>query len=431
MVIVYIYYDSCSGHGIFLASDILSPMETLDVELTALVYGGDAIGRLPDGRAVFVPYALPGELVRIRLVEEKRGHARAELVEVLRPSPDRITPRCIHFGVCGGCHYQHLDYARQVEVKTAIFREQLERMGGILNPPMHPLVPSPDPWNYRNTVQFHLTSAGQVGYQRAASHAVIAIQECHLPQPALNLVWPQLAFEPGSGIERVELRLGAEDDLLIALESPSEPPELEVELSASVVYLGPNGAMVMAGDDYFLIEVLGRPFRVSAGSFFQVNTAQAAAMVHHLLALLPLQPGCTVLDVYSGVGLFSAFLAPRVGRLLAIELSPEACTDFAANLDEFDNVELYEGPAEVILPALTLRPDIVIVDPPRSGLERAALEAILHLAPPALAYVSCDPATLARDARRLIQAGYTLSQVTPFDLFPQTYAIESISLFIK
>ena len=236
-------------------------------------------GRLPDGRAVFVPYALPGELVRMRLVEEKRGHARAELVEVLRPSPDRITPRCAHFGVCGGCHYQHLDYARQVEVKTAIFREQLERMGGIVNPPLRPLVPAPEPWNYRNTVQFHLTPAGQVGYQRAGSHAVIAIQECHLPQPALNELWPQLAFEPGSGIERVELRQGAEDDLLIALESASEPPELEVELPASVVYLGPNGALVMAGDDYLLIEVLGRPFRVSAGSFFQVNTAQAAAMV--------------------------------------------------------------------------------------------------------------------------------------------------------
>ncbi len=404
-------------------------MKTFDVELTALVYGGDALGRLPDGRAVFVPYALPGEMARVRLVEEKRGHARAELLEVLRPSPDRIVPRCQHFGVCGGCHYQHLDYARQVEFKAAIFREQLERVGGLSNPPLRPLVPSPLPWNYRNTVQFHLTPEGRLGYQRAGSHSVIPIQECHLPEPTLNELWPQLSFEPESGISRVELRLGDGDDVLIALEGAAEPPELEVELPASVVYLGPNGELVLAGDDHLLIEVLGRPFKVSAASFFQVNTAQAAAMVQHLVGLLPLQPGDTLLDVYCGAGLFSAFLAPRVGRLLGIELSPQACADFAANLDEFDNVELYEGPAEHILPALDVRPAAVVVDPPRSGLERAALDALLRLSPPTLAYVSCDPATLARDARRLLQAGYRLSQVTPFDLFPQTYAIESISLF--
>jgi 23S rRNA (uracil1939-C5)-methyltransferase len=404
-------------------------MNTLDVELTALVYGGDAMGRLPDGRAVFVPYALPGELVRVRLVDEKRGHARAELVEVLRPSPMRIAPRCKHFGVCGGCYYQHLDYAGQVQLKTEIFREQLERIGRITNPPLQPLVASPEPWHYRNAVQFHLTTEGKVGYQRAGSNSVIAIQECFLPQGSLNELWPQLSFEPGSGIERVELRLGAEEDQLVTLESSAEPPDLEVELPASVVFQGANGSLVLAGDDHVVIEVLGRPFKVTAGAFFQVNTAQAAAMVSHLLAVLPFKPGCTILDVYCGVGLFSAFLAPRAAKLVGIELSPEACADFATNLDEFENVDLYEGAAEIILPSLKIRPDILVVDPPRSGLEPAALDAILRMSPPTLAYISCDPATLARDARRLLQAGYTYAQVTPFDLFPQTYAIESISLF--
>ena len=390
------------------------------------------MGRLADGRAVFMPYALPGERVRARIVEEKRGFARAVVEEVLTPSPDRIQPRCIHFGVCGGCHLQHLPYERQMEVKSSVLAEQLVRIAGIVQPPMRPLVPSPDPWHYRNAVQFHITPDGKLGYLRAGTHEIIPIQECHLMQGALNDLWPQLVFERGSGIQQVELRLGTEDDLLVALHSTeSQPPEFEIDLPVSAVHLSKAGLVVLAGDDHLLIDVLGRTFHVSAESFFQVNTAIAEALVNHLLEILPIPPNGTVMDVYSGVGLFSAFLAPRAGRLVAIELSPSACQDFAINLDEFEHVELYEGAAEDILPELKIHVDAVVVDPPRSGLERAALDALIQLAAPAIAYVSCDAATLARDARRLIAAGYQLNQVTPFDLFPQTYAVESISLFTK
>jgi len=407
-------------------------MDELEVELTTLVYGGDAMGRLPDGRAVFVPYGLPDERVRVRLVDEKRGHARAELLEVLRPSPERIAPRCAHFGVCGGCHYQHLAYSRQLDYKTTILREQLVRIAGIANPPLREMRPAPAAWNYRNTVQFSLTSGGEIGYQRAGSHEVIAIQECHLPEAPLNQLWPQFAFEPETGIDRVELRLGLDEDILLTLESADpQPPEFTVDLPISAVHLGPAGPMVLAGDDYTVLSVFERPFRVSAGAFFQVNTAQAEAMVTHLLDILPLNSAQFLLDVYCGAGLFSAFLAPRVPHLAGIELSALACRDFIANLDEFEHVDLYEGAAEMVLPALKIKPDIVVVDPPRAGLERSALEALVGMAPATLAYVSCDPATLARDARRLLQSGYRLTQVTPFDLFPQTYAVESISLFEK
>jgi 23S rRNA (uracil1939-C5)-methyltransferase len=155
----------------------------------------------------------------------------------------------------------------------------------------------------------------------------------------------------------------------------------------------------------------------------------AEKMVTHLLERLPLQPDLTVLELYCGVGLFSAFIAPRVARLVGVEASAYACDDFEINLDEYDNVELYQAQAEQVLPQLDLKPEIVLVDPPREGLERSALDGILALQPNTLAYVSCDPATLARDARRLSQAGYQLLEVTPFDLFPQTYHIESISLW--
>jgi 23S rRNA (uracil1939-C5)-methyltransferase len=157
----------------------------------------------------------------------------------------------------------------------------------------------------------------------------------------------------------------------------------------------------------------------------------AGKMVSHLLERLHLSPQTTLIDVYCGGGLFSAFLAPRVGRLIGIESSPSACKDFAVNLDEFDHVELYEAPAEDVLPHLDAKPDAILVDPPRAGLERRALDGIATLNPQTIAYVSCDPATLARDIARLIANGYRLVEVTPFDLFPQTYHIESISILQK
>jgi 23S rRNA (uracil1939-C5)-methyltransferase len=380
-----------------------------------------------------VPFGIPGEVVRVKLVEEKRGHARGEIIEILAASPERIAPRCPHFGACGGCHYQHLPYPAQLAAKSAILRDQLTRLGGLADPPVLPIVASPAPWNYRNQVQFHLNGQGRLGYQGRGSHQVIAIRECHLPEEAINAAWPLLELDPEAGIQRVSLKLGAEDDLQLVLEGESpEAPEFSVEgLPLSAVHLSPAGALVLAGSEYIVMEVLGRPFRVSAGAFFQVNTPMAAAMVAHLLANLPVNPGDTVLDVYCGVGLFSAFLAEKAGRLIGIEASPAAGEDFAVNLDEFENVALYEAPVEDVLPYLQEKPQAIVVDPPRSGLEPRALDGILKLAAPLLAYVSCDPATLGRDARRLAAGGYRLQQVTPFDLFPQTYHIESISFWEK
>jgi 23S rRNA (uracil1939-C5)-methyltransferase len=254
--------------------------------------------------------------------------------------------------------------------------------------------------------------------------------ECHLPEGPINSFWPELAFEPDTAISRVSVRTGKEDDLLLILESESpEPPELEIEADVSVAHVYAENTVVIAGNDHTILSVLNRDFRVSASSFFQVNTAMAEKMVNHLLARLPLTQSPTLLDIYCGAGLFSAFLAPKCGRVIGIESSPSACEDFVFNLDEFDHVELYEGSAEEVVPQLEASPAIVLVDPPRAGLGKEVLDGILKLSPRVIAYVSCDPSTLARDAARLINGGYRLRDVTPFDLFPQTFHIESISLF--
>ncbi len=405
----------------------------IDLRIDRLAYGGDGVGRLPDGRVLFVPYTIPGELVRVQLVETKRRHARAALVEVLEASPDRVLPRCRHFTTCGGCHYQHIDYAAQLSAKAAILKEQMEHIGGLKEIPEIEILPSPKAWNYRNHIQFHLTPDGKLGFQKARSNQPFAIQECHLPEAGIDRLWAQVEIEPALGLERVSLRQGADEDLMIVLESSTtDSLDFDVEgLAVSVVQADPLGSLVLAGSDHIVMEVLGWRFKVSAGSFFQVNSLQAASLVHQLLAYLPLEPTMTALDVYAGVGLFSAFLAPRVKRLVAIEVSSEACDDFSTNLDEFDNVELYEASAEDVLDTVAFNPDVTVMDPPRAGLGAKIVEAVLSQGAQWLAYVSCDPATLARDACQLASGGYSLEKLALIDMFPQTYHIESMSFWMR
>ena len=390
------------------------------------------MGRLPDGRAVFVPFALPGERVRIDILEEKRGYARVRLVEILEPSPERILPRCPHFTECGGCHYQHLPYGKQLAAKAGILREQLQRIAGIPDPNIEDIVPSPLPWNYRNHLQFHIDSQGRLGFKAAGSDHIVPVRECHLPEDVLDGLWRQLEIEPLPGLERIGLRAGMNGETMLTLESSSpELPEMELDLPLSVVHLSPAGPLVLAGEPLLWMSVLGVNFQVSAGSFFQVNSPMAGEMVRQALEWLQPTRQSILLDVYSGVGLFSRFFAPLVKSIVGVELSESAVDDYAANLDPFDNVSLYAGPAEDILPHLDIQPDMAIVDPPRTGLARPALDALVRMAPPQILYVSCDPATLARDIKRLSSAGYRLVKARPFDLFPQTYHVETVVLMSR
>ena len=399
------------------------------VRIEKMVFGGDGLARLKDGRAVFIPYSLPGEKLKVRITETKKRFARAEILEILEPSKDRISPKCPHFTVCGGCHYQHLPYEKQVRMKEKVFREQLDRIAGIKGEVIRPLVKSPVEWNYRDTVQFHISEAGKPGYQSSRSHEVVEITECHLPMEPINEVWPLLDLAPYPGLERIDIKAGSDDEILLVFNNNGlDLPTLELDLPVSAVNISPYAEIVMAGDNYLLLQVLEKTFSVSAGSFFQVNPLMAAEMVRYVMTEVPFNKETTVLDVYCGVGLFSAFFAPLVKSVVGIEVSASACQDFVINLDEFENIQLYEGLAEDILPGLDLKPDLVLVDPPRAGLEGAALDAIVDLQPETLVYVSCDPATLARDLSRLQKAGYQVEKITPFDLFPQTYHIESISL---
>jgi 23S rRNA (uracil1939-C5)-methyltransferase len=205
--------------------------------------------------------------------------------------------------------------------------------------------------------------------------------------------------------------------------------ELSLDLPASVVWANPEGAQVLAGDGSFLVEVMNRTFRVSALSFFQVHTQLSQELVRLCLDALQVNAADVVFDLYAGVGLFSRFIAEAGASVVAIEQSPWACADFEANLDEFNDVELYEASVEQALSSVRRRPTAAVVDPPRAGLGTQAIQGLLTHSPSCLVYVSCDPSTLARDGRLMADGGYTLESVTPVDMFPQTFHIETVSVW--
>lgn len=405
-------------------------MEQLELIFTGLAYPGRAFGRDPNGRMIFAPFALPEERARIEIVESHKRWAQGRILEILAPSSYRILARCRHYTQCGGCHYQHISYANQLEVKSDIVRSQLKRLAGMDNPPVSATIPSPSHWNYRNHIQFSLDQERQLGFHAPQSDLVVPITECHLPDAQCTDLWSRLDMMDIPGLDRVSLRSGSDEARMVIFHSEIAPEvELELNLPSSVVWLSQEGMLVLAGESHLFIEVLERPYQVSAGSFFQVNTELTGELVQQAMNFLEPQTHETIFDLYAGVGLFSASIAETGAHLIAVEDSPWATADFVINLDEFNTVDLFEAPVEITLPALEIQPHGVLVDPPRAGLGQGVVKNLISLSPERLVYISCDPATFARDAKALIRGGYHLEEVIPIDLFPQTYHIETISLF--
>ena len=397
------------------------------ISIESLVGGGKGLGRLPDGKAIFVPFVLPGERVRVRMQAEKKGYAFGELLEVLEENPIRIKPKCMHYQQCGGCHLQHIAYADQVQFKKEIFIEQLQRIGGLEQLPPIDEIEADAEWHYRNTVQFHATAAGELAYMDAFNARPFPVQECWLPMDEIASLWPQISLDEQIDLKRMEIRQNQAGDILLIIESSgAEIPEIEITLPISIVHVSDSDEVVLSGDPYLQQTVGPHTFQVSARSFFQTNFRGAHALVNTVMEMASPLHG-TLLDLYSGVGLFSRFLAEQFNRVYAVEVSESACDDFLINLGEFEHISLYQGAVEHVLPELEVQADCVIVDPPRKGLDRFALDAITDRHVPAIIYVSCDPATLARDIKRLVNAGYVQKKSVLIDMFPQTHHFESVN----
>lgn len=407
-------------------------MTRIRLTLERMAHGGEAIGR-HEGKVIFVPFGIPGEIVEVEVTEDRGSYARGRIERILSPAPERVDPPCPHFGECGGCHFQHMQYEAQLHWKAEIVRDQLRRIGKIEDPPVRPTIPSPDPFGYRNQIQFSASPDGRLGFQAMRSHRVVPISRCWIAHPMLQELYEALDIE-GLDLRRLTLRCGVRtgDRMVIFETEGDELPILETDLRVSLVLLtSDEKAVPLIGLDYLTEEVGGFLFRISAPSFFQTHTAVAEQIVHQVVEWADLHGTESVLDAYCGVGLFAAHLAPFAQRVVGIEAHPAAAADARHNLARFPHVEILAGTVEELAPTLEGPFDVVVVDPPRTGCSKEALEALLRLAPRRWIYVSCDPATLARDARQLLNAGYRLHAVQPFDMFPQTYHIETVSLFEK
>jgi 23S rRNA (uracil1939-C5)-methyltransferase len=405
-------------------------METITLELTAIANGGDALGRDDNGRVIFVPFTLPGERARVAVDADKGRFAHGRLLELLATAPSRIEPRCPHFGVCGGCQWQHTTYEQQLRFKETIVRDQLARIGQIANAPVRPTRPNPEPWRYSMDVSFSPTPSGGLGFWSPQLQQVMDIDVCYLIRPELEQLFHDVdaAFP---GLRRAMLRMGDDEALLLALEVEGlEPPELSADFPVSVAVVLPDGtAANLVGDNYVVRRVRDRDFRVSAGSFFYPSPAAAALLVETVLSLAAIEDDDMVIDAYCGVGMLTAFLAEQAAEVAAVEAASDAAEDFAENLEDFDNVSLYHGLVEEALPALGVQPEVLVVDPPVEGLSRAMVEIIAAMRPDRLIYVSSDVATLARDGRQLIEAGMALLDAQPIDMMPQTYHAVTVSLW--
>jgi len=402
----------------------------MEIVIDKLVYGGFGLGRNADGKAVFVPYVLPGERVLVNPVQEKKGHIHAELVEILERSEKRVQPFCRHFGICGGCSYQILDYSEQLAIKQAIVEEAILRATGLETIPIRDILPSPDETHYRNQVTFQVLDNGKTGFYRGQSHERMEIEECYLPLESLLSLRDSLSLEDPSGLSWIDFRSGDEDSL-VYFHGEDAPPELEVDFPVNLLFEQDGDPMILSGDEYILKTIAGRTFQISGDAHFQVNDRQSERLIKLVMQALTPAAGGTLLDVYCGVGLLSAFVAPLFKEVVAIEAHPLDCEDFVVNLDEFEHVSLYQGSPEVVLPALKLKPDAMIVAPLRSGIDRFALDAILPMEPRRVIYISADLATLARDLKRFLQAGYTLESVQPLDMLPHTHHIECVVVLQK
>jgi 23S rRNA (uracil1939-C5)-methyltransferase len=435
------------------------------VTVDRLAYGGEAVGR-HHGLVVFVSGAAPGETVRARVRQVQRRHVEADVVSVEKASPERVHPRCVHFAQgCGGCTWQHVDYPGQLRAKETAVRDSLERLGGLRNLPLRPIIPAPSPWHYRNKMEFAFNPDGVLGlHPRGAWHSILPLDECFLaPSLTVALVKAAQAFarEKNLSLHDPRTHQGLLRELVVrhsrgtgetmlgivtspgAFDAAAAMAECLAAVDASVKSVVRSirasadtsaplqQTTLLRGQDHISETVGGLRFNIGVETFFQTNTAQAerlAALVRELAGDIA---GALAIDVYCGVGMFTLALAAAGAKAVGIELSVNSVE--AARINARSNglgeSRFLAGDARSVLPQVLAEfgpPRVVVLDPPRAGAGGKVMRRIARAAPARIIYVSCNPTTLARDLVELEPFGYRVSVVQPLDLFPQTYHVETV-----
>jgi 23S rRNA (uracil1939-C5)-methyltransferase len=437
----------------------------MQIKIEKMIYGGEGLGRLPAdesgrGKTVFVPFVLPEETAEVRATETKPSFIRAELVELTHRSTNRIEPGCEYFGRCGGCQYQHTTYEEQLKIKAEILCETLAR-GAKLELPVELQIHSAEPWHYRNRTRLKVQTAPEfaVGYHRNRSHQILPVRHCPISSPLINRAITAL-WEAGEHSEiaaavrevqvfadhhdqRALMEIYASRELtkqeferaavavrgrvpeivgVVALEANRKPEDDETGPAESASH----GVLFGVGERSLIYRAANSDYKVSAGSFFQTNRFLVDKLVS--LAITDMQ-GSNAFDLYAGAGLFSVPLAAKFARLTAVEASPYSSADLGVNAPK--NVKCVRSTTEDFLRTTGARPELVLLDPPRAGLGEKATQALGRTHASRVTYVSCDPSTLSRDLRVLLQSGFRVEQAHLIDLFPQTYHMESVFHLVR
>jgi 23S rRNA (uracil1939-C5)-methyltransferase len=409
---------------------------SIEVNIDDIADNGDGLAHYRK-RRVNIPFTIPGERVRARIVDDRKSHFVAEGLELLQASGDRVEPPCKHFGPCANCHWQHMNYEAQLALKTDILLTKLERFGKFDSDKLnfHLTMPSPSEWNYRTRADFYPNKEGVLGFRSNDKRRSLPIDECHIIRPELLAIYEELNLDI-ENLTHVRLQIGDDEDIMVILRTADEAiPELEITYPVSFNFLLKDNVPInLLGKTHIVQTLLDVPLRVTAGTHFRSNPEQHEQLLVEVMRRLP-DGMPTVLDLYGGVGTFSAIVAPHASQVTYIESYPPAATDAEENLEEFDHVDIVEGAVENILPDLVdaeMEYDVAIVDPPRSGMSNVALDGLMELNIPTILYVSQEPETFAKDARAMVnQHGYELIELVPFDFEPQTYYVQFLGVFQK
>lgn len=397
----------------------------LELHPHGMAHGGEAVAR-KDGKAHFIAGAMPGDVVMGTVTQDKGSWARVTLVEVREPAEGRRTPPCPHFGSCGGCQWQFADEALQRDWKRATIVGQLEHLGGIASPLVHPTISAGHDLAYRNRMEFHVVN-GRPALYRERSDDLIPLSTCLLLAPGIRDVFDRLGDL--TGVTRLTLRCGVNTNDTVVLIEGAVPLHAE-SWGVPVVHLEEDAVHTVIGDPVLSEIVDGVRFEIPPEGFFQNNTHGAEILVSLVRDILAVTEDDTLLDGYCGVGLFGATVGRDAGRVIGMDSSPRAVAYARRNMVTANiDADIRTGSIAHNIESFDEYWNVAVVDPPRKGLGRRGVEAITSAMPRTIAYVSCDPASFARDTKLLAEAGYVFVDATPVDIFPQTFHVELVGRF--
>ncbi|MET3683183.1 23S rRNA (uracil1939-C5)-methyltransferase [Alkalibacillus flavidus] len=443
----------------------------IDLTFSDLTHEGEGVGKI-DGYPIFVPYGLPGESAKVKVIKVKKNLAFGKLIERYESSDDRIEPPCDVFYKCGGCQLQHMTYDRQLTMKQKQVQDVMKKIAQMPDVPVHPTIGMTEPWNYRNKVQIPVGKRyGKVmtGFYQKRTHNIIDMDTCPVQSDdndkvvrGIRDIIAELGIEPydeethDGVIRHIVLRTGYHsDEMMVVIVTKTKDLPYQDAFVERIKALNPNikgiiqninadetnvimgeTSHTLWGEDVIVDKIHDLEFAISAQSFYQVNPEQTEKLYDKALEYAQLSGKESVIDAYCGIGSISLFLAQHAKKVYGVEVVPQAVDDAKANAkrNHIDNAEFYVGEAEKVMPwwkAQGLNPDVVVVDPPRKGCDENLLQAMIDMEPKRIVYVSCNPSTLARDLSYLAEGGYETKEIQPVDMFPQASHVESVTLLEK